>query len=131
MKRYEEVSRKGRGAYFNWQIRIFMKDKTVFRGMLHEEPIINGKVKRLEEKDYFMDHISDIKGDSSLHYWKMMKFMRMSYGMFNETMVEYFYKYSMPDYRTDKTASAGWIYRILTGYEILKRKKPDEELKRS
>lgn len=127
-KRYEEVSRKGRGTYFNWQIRLFLKDKTEFRGMLHEEPIIKGKVARLADDDYFMDHIIEIKGNSSMEYYKMMKFMRMSYGSFNERMVEGFYKFTMPDYRTDKTASAGWIYRILTGYEILKRKTPGEEL---
>ncbi len=127
-KRYEEVKKGWRGSYYNWQIRLFRKDRTEFQGMLHEEPIIHGKVLRIASDDYFMDHLSDIKGESAMHYYKMMKFMRMSYGSFNETMVEYLYKYTMPDYRTDKTASAGWVYRILTAYEMLKRKKPDEEL---
>jgi glycosyltransferase involved in cell wall biosynthesis len=128
LRRYEDVTSGGHRPYYNWQIRIFRKDATQFRGMLHEEPIIKGKVLRMAQDDYFMDHLSEIKGDSSSHYASMMKFMRMSYASFNETMVEYLYKYTLPDYRTDKTVSAGWVYRILTGYEILKRKKPGEEL---
>lgn len=128
LRRYEDVRNEVHSSHYNWQIRLFLKDRTGFGGMLHEEPIIRGRVVRLTDDNYFMDHISEIKGRSSMEYYKMMKFTRMSYATFNETMVDYLYKLTVPDYRTDKTASAGWVYRLLTGYEILGRKKPDEEL---
>ncbi len=124
IKRYEDVSGTHRGAYSNWQIRLFRKDRTVFKGLIHEEPIINGTTGRLDSQLYYMDHVSELKGGASREYTKTEKFMRMSYASFTEVMLEYLYKFSIPTKR-----KKGGIGRfMLGGYRRIKGKQEHEEL---
>ncbi len=129
LKRYEEVGTGAKGAYFNWQIRLFIKSRTEFRGLIHEEPIIKGNVGRLEDHRYFIDHINELRSGTHREYSKTEKFMRMSYGMFNDTMLEYLYKFTLPKNRNSKSSGFGKLARsLLSGYGKLKGKKENEEL---
>ena len=129
VRRYEDVSNGDRGVNFNWQIRIYRKGKAQFRGLIHEEPIITGKLDRLEDPKYFLDHVSEIRGNASTQYQQMEKYMRMSYAIFNETMLDYLYKFTMPQTRnTHRTLMGRLGNYILVGYEKLTGRKGWQEI---
>lgn len=129
VRRYEDVSAGNRGANFNWQIRIYRKGKAQFRGLIHEEPIITGRLERLEDPKYFLDHVSEIRGNASAQYHQMEKYMRMSYAIFNETMLDYLYKFTMPQTRNAHKTLIGRIGSgILVGYEKLTGRKDWQEI---
>jgi len=127
IKRYEEAGKEKRGSYTNWQIRLFRKGRVEFRGLIHEEPIVTGKRLRLEDSGYFIDHVNELRGDTHLEYNQMEKFLRMSYRLFNDRMVDYFYKLTMPSSRR-KGLGELVLRSILLAFERLGGKSADDEV---
>ncbi len=128
IRRYEEAGSEGRGLRFSWQIRLFRRGRTMFRGMLHEEPLIEGDVERIGDDDLFIEHRKELRGKTSGEYSEMEKYSRMSYGSFNRIMLDYLYKFTVPG----KRDSGGLLEKVSRGvleaYEKLGRKKSDAEL---
>ena len=128
MKRYEDVSAGRRGAYANWQIRLFRKGAVTFKGIIHEEPKVSGRLEKLDGSRYFIDHVNELKGRSGVQYGIMEKFLRMSYRSFNERVIESFYKVTMPG-RRNKAGSFGMSLKaLLLAYEKLGGKREDDEI---
>ena len=90
IRRYENVADGSRGPYANWQTRLFRKGTVEFRGIIHEQPEVRGSLERLGD-GYYMDHVDRLKGASSLGYYVMERFNRISYRNFNERLVDYLY----------------------------------------
>lgn len=89
IKRYEEVSDAKINKFFTWQIRLFKKNKVTYGGLLHEQPIINGKIKKLRD-DYYLEHINELRQERFLEYKKIIRYNRLSYTMFNGYLRSYF-----------------------------------------
>ncbi|MHB1830549.1 MAG: glycosyltransferase family protein [Candidatus Micrarchaeaceae archaeon] len=128
MKRYEDVGADVRGAYANWQIRLFRKGAVSFRGIIHEEPKVKGRLEKLDGSRYFIDHVNELKGSSGVQYGIMEKFLRMSYRSFNERVIESFYKVTMPG-RRNRAGSFGMSLKaLLLAYEKLGGKREEDEI---
>ena len=128
MKRYEDVAKGKRGAYANWQIRLFRKGSVTFRGIIHEEPTVKGSLVKLDGSRYFIDHVNELKGRSGIQYSIMEKFLRMSYWSFNERIIENFYKITMPGRRNSPGSLGLGLKTILLVYEKLGNKHQEEEI---
>lgn len=128
IRRYEDVSSGKRNPYVNWQIRLFDKEKTEFRGLIHEEPTINGKLVRLDDEDYYIDHVKEIRGNAAKEYMQMEKFLRMSYESYNEILLDYLYKFTMPESKERRSRFGRFSLGALRVYEKLGGKKPGQEL---
>ena len=128
IRRFEDVGRKSRGTFVNWQSRLFRINKISFRGIIHEEPIVNGETLKLSDNQYFIDHVNELKGSSSKGYAVMEKFLRMNYKNFNERLVDYFYKVTVPK-KQDSAGSFGKsLEMLLKLYEKLGGKDRDMEI---
>lgn len=130
IKRYEEVERGQRQSnFFTWQIRLFRKRKTRFRGILHEQPIIDGRVGRLDD-GFAIEHRVEHRHPTSQEYYKLNRvFDRLSYATYNEKMLEYVSKLMMPEGAKIKDIAIGrFVWGWLTLYEKITLKKPQEEV---
>jgi hypothetical protein len=127
IKRYEEAHLSGKTtSFFTWQIRLYNRDSARFRGVPHEQPIIDSAVERLDTR-YQILHIVELKVWSD--YGRLEMFERFSYETFNERIMDYAFKVMMPaqrDFR--KTALGKFTYGALRAYETLARRKSDEEI---
>jgi len=56
IKRLEGKKNKSLNKKFTWKIRLFRKNRVTFTGTIHNLPKINGKVSKLNSKDYFITH---------------------------------------------------------------------------
>ena len=125
IKRNEYFMRKNKFEThgFTWQIRLYKKDNTEYRGLTHEFPSITGSVGKLEEK-YSMDHYFN-NGERPREYFKLNKFQcRMSYRTMNKEIDDYLFKFFLSkDSFTIRTVKS-----IVVIYEKLGFKKLDQEL---
>jgi len=131
IKRYEEVKdRKNLPLFFTWQIRLFKKDMVAFTGMPHEQARVNGKLGRLEDKKHYMMHMSALMSrKTQLDYNKIEQFERLTYGMYNERMLDYLSKFRMGNDRNAKNTLSGRVLLSLLGaYQRITSKKKDQEL---
>lgn len=129
IKRYEEAHLNGEmAAFFTWQIRLYNRNFVRFKGIIHEQPIVEGAVEKLDDK-YKMLHITELQGKASHEYTKMEMFERFSYDSFNERIMDYAFKATMPAQRDFKQTTLGKLmYGVLIAYEKLTFKKADEEI---
>ncbi len=131
IKRYEEVSKSGkRTNFFTWQIRLFKKDKVTFKGIIHEQPEVVGKVEKLENGEWHINHLNEKrKKNTAEEYSKMEKFYRFSYKIYNSRFLDYVSKIVMgEDRNVEKQAIGKIIKNSLLAYEKLTLKRPDDEL---
>ncbi len=128
IRRFEDVSGNKKGAYTNWQTRLFRKDSISFRGIIHEEPVVSGTTIKLTDANYFIDHVNELKGDSSKGYSRMERFLRMSYKSFNERLIDYFYKITVPKKHNAPGAFGGSLMSLLLIYERLGNKHLEDEI---
>ncbi|MCL5413429.1 MAG: hypothetical protein M1569_03435 [Candidatus Marsarchaeota archaeon] len=121
IRRYENYTGRPVGGFFTWQVRLFRKDRVGFRGIVHEQPAVNGDTERLP-KDFYIGHLASLKGRSSTEYSKMEIFDRMSYGVARERLMDYFNKVMIPEHGNIRDTLLGrfldrWqrVYRDLVG----------------
>lgn len=128
IKRYEEASRSGVTSFFTWQIRLVKKSKATYKGELHEQPKIDGKLSRLPE-NYCMLHMQELRRGSLSDYPQLEIFERLSYSMYNKKTLEYLSRLMMPDNKEIETIISGKLIRsILLAYEKITLRKPDKEI---
>ena len=128
IKRYEEASKSGVTPFFTWQIRLVRKSKALYKGELHEQPKIDGKLSKLPE-NYCMLHMQELRRGSLSDYPQLEIFERLSYLMYNKKTLEYLSRLIMPDNKDIGTTLSGKLIRsILLGYEHITLRKPDKEI---
>jgi hypothetical protein len=129
VKRYEAVHLDGtRTPFFTWQVRLFRKSRTFFKGLLHEQPIVKGRISELGGS-YAIEHVIEEKGDASHEYNKMNILERFSYETFNERVMDYASKVLVPSQRDIKNMPLGrFIHGLLRTYETAAFKKPGSEI---
>lgn len=128
IRRYELVSSEGRGNVFTWQTRLFRKSKVLYKGLLHEQPIVSGVAEKLEEP-YYLEHRNELRTKSAAEYSQIERFDRLSYGMYNERMLEYLAKVSVKESSQVRSTPKGRIVlSVLEFYERASSKRLDQEL---
>ncbi len=104
IKRYEHAHTNGeRGSFFTWQTRLYNKNKITYKGLLHEQPIVNGRLRKLDGR-YCIMHIEELKAKGTkrtdLEYSMIKGYHdRLSYNMLNERMKDYLSKLVVPEGR--------------------------------
>jgi len=127
IKRYEESNPKGHTAFFTWQIRLFKKSKISFKGIIHEQPAVHGRLCTLDS--YYIEHRTDLMHHAANNYNKMMVFETLSYADYNTVMLDYVRKFFALDTQTLKAKLLlGFASLMLNAYELLLLKKKDQEL---
>ena len=130
IKRYEEVKNGVRQSdFFTWQIRLFRKSKILFRGMLHEQPLVNGILEKMHS-EYYIEHRIELMHHEVNEYSRISKiFDRLSYGTYNDILLDYISKLIMPKDREIKDSITGKIiYALLRAYEAITLRRQEQEL---
>ena len=131
LRRYEEVRDLNSMPMFStWQVRLFRKDYVEFQGLPHEQPIVSGILKRLDEPNCYMMHMSAMMSrKTQLDYGEMEKFERLTYRMYREKMLGYASKLRTHE---DRKASSTLSGRIIGGwmgfYQYITMRKDEQEL---
>ena len=128
IKRYEEASPNGHTAFFTWQIRLFKKSKVSFKGIIHEQPAVHGKLCTLGDA-YYIEHRTDLMHHAANNYNKMLVFEMLSYADYNAIVLDYVRKFFALDTQTIKAKLLlGFASLLLNAYELVLLKKKDQEL---
>jgi hypothetical protein len=126
IKRYEQVRGEHLGEFYTWQIRLFRKSRVLFRGYIHEQPLVKGTIGKLED-GYYMKHIEGLRTPS--HYGRMEMFDRLSYAQFNERMMELLAKGLVKRKEEAERTALGRVLRaMLLLYQKMGLKDPDSEI---
>ncbi len=113
---------------FTWQTRLFRKSKVLYKGLLHEQPLVSGALEKLEEP-YYMEHRNELRTKSAAEYTQIERFDRLSYSMLNKRMLEYLGKVSVEgSSKAGNSFSGRAVLSALLFYECLSSKKPGQEL---
>ena len=132
IKRYEKVSKGKLGTHFTWQIHLSKAGKTVYKGLIHEQPIINGRIEMLDNADYYITHEEELMRhtESAFHEYNAMdKFERLSYSMYKAKMLDYAAKALTPTRRDiSGTLSAAMITGLINVPESLRRMGEENEI---
>jgi len=130
IKRYEESNPEGHTPFFTWQIRLFRKSKVAFKGVIHEQPIVHGRLCTLGDS-YYIEHRTDLMHHATNYYYKMMVFEMLSYENYNTIMLDYVRKFFALDTQTLKAKLLlGFASLLLNAYELVLLKNKDQELAR-
>ncbi len=129
-KRYEEVQNGIKTKFFTWQIRLLRKGRVTYRGMVHESPIIKGRLEQIEEKDMYLEHIVDLKEKKEREYHQMHKLdHRLSYSAYNRNMLNYLSRFSSSGDENEKRSLLGrFLNGWLSAYEKITFRKSDKEI---
>ena len=129
IKRYEEVRSNQVNAFFTWQVRLFDKNKIEYKGVPHDQPMIDGKTHKLPE-EYWMEHQLEFKNyKRSYDYSHIEKFERYSYKTYNRMMLEYFGRATLPEGKNVEDTGFGRLLSgILNAYEKITLRDPEGEL---
>ena len=128
IKRYEEASPNGHTAFFTWQIRLFKKSKVSFKGIIHEQPTVHGRLCTLVDA-YYIEHRTDLMHHAANNYNKMLVFEMLSYADYNAIVLDYMRKFFALDMHSLKAKLLlGFASLLLNAYELVLLKKKDQEL---
>jgi len=128
IKRYEEASPKGHTAFFTWQIRLFKKSKVEFKGIIHEQPTVNGRLCTLGDA-YYIEHRTDLMHHAANNYNKMLVFEMLSYADYNAIVIDYIRKFFALDTQTLRAKLLlGFASLVLNAYELVLLKNKNQEL---
>ena len=113
---------------YTWQTRLFRKSKTLFKGLLHEQAQVKGRLERLEDK-YYMEHKRELRAQhrpgilKDTHVHRAIRLL-----ILQQEMLEYLSKMSVSNGDMRKTVRGKMLNSAMLGYERLLSKKPDREL---
>ena len=129
IRRYEDVRDGKITDFFTWNIRLYRKDSVSYKGILHEQPVIEGTLTKMDDSCYLM-HLADLKTKGSgEEYSRMLKFDRLSYYEYNDRLADYLSKMTMSDNGSRKRSCSERMLRLLLiAYERLTLKNPEQEL---
>ncbi len=127
IRRLEHIKNYNNGS--TWQIRLYKKAKVEYRGFTHEQALIHGNLCHLQKQDYYIDHFVDYNARPR-EYGSLEKFWnRLSYNAYNNLMLDFFYKVSLPKGGSDNLSFGAKLLKYtLSAYERLTLKKLDQEL---
>ena len=92
IKRYEEDAH-GNKKENTWQIRLFKRDNVSFKGLLHEQPQVDGRTEQLPEDQGYIRHVEKLMTEGTdRQYNKMQKYERFTYRMYHDKVLEYLNK---------------------------------------
>lgn len=118
------MQKKQNSKGFTYQVRLYKKNKTYYKGLTHEFPIINGKIGKLEKK-YFINHYINYT-KRPREYGKLNKFQfRMNYKTMNYEIIDNLYKFLLLQ-RNNHIIKI--INFIIICYEKIGLKKQNQEL---
>lgn len=127
IKRWERVGARKEVSFSTWQIRLFRRDCVAFRGMLHEQASVNGTLMKLEDK-YCLLHYDQLRSVKTYAALERLD-NRMSYATYNDRMLEYLSKLTLPGRKSKESSQAtALVHNALLLYERLTLKNPDSEL---
>lgn len=133
IKRYENAHLDGKNdGYFTWQIRLYNKNRIYYRGLLHEQPIVKGTMRKLADK-YSMLHVVELKTKGTkrrdLEYSLIKKYYdRLSYSMLNERMKEYLEKMMLPEKEVEETTIGKIVLGWMKFYQTVTMRKMHNEI---
>ena len=131
IKRYEEATVTSHTQFFTWQFRLFRKNKALFKGIIHEQPEVHGKLCTLGD-EYFIAHRTDLMHHEKNDYNKMMLFEMLSYDDYKNIMADYARKFFAFDTNSAKGKFViGSVKALLGFYAKITLKKPGSEIRRS
>ena len=111
IKRYERAHLDGTKDSFNtWQTRLYNRKNIVYKGIIHEQPLVNGTLAKIEEEDCYMLHIAELRQGFAKEYSRLDMFERLSYDSYNRKMLSYLSKFMV----TNKDLSGSIIGRMIT-----------------
>ena len=133
IKRYEEVQEQGkkekRGRFFTWQIHLFKKGAVEFKGLIHEQPRVIGKLEYIHDDDLYLEHVVPLMEHQTMEYHRMEKYERFSYRQYNDRFVDYFGKVVVgKNGEMGETESAQAFRSMLNTYENLGLKGQEQEV---
>lgn len=117
IKRYEEVSHGKRTAFFTWQIRLFRKGRVLFKGLIHEQPSVKGRLQPLDGEGCYIEHVVELRKHGHDSYNEMQKFERFTYRTYNEKVLDYMSKLNIGDRSRHVTMGSRAVYFLLRLYE--------------
>jgi hypothetical protein len=127
IRRYEYV-KGGNLEGFTWQLRLFRKDRVLFRGIVHEQPEVRGTTERLDLAEHYLEHIQGLRGGAVTDYARMAKYERLTYALLNEMLLDYVYKLTVPEDRRAGTTLGRFVTEFLLAYERLFGRRRDAEI---
>jgi len=129
LKRFEEATLDGNKTdFFTWNIRLFDKRFISFKGIIHEQPEVRGRLEKLPGQ-YYLLHVREYRSPTYQEYRKAEQFERFSYGLFNERLLDYISKWVMPsDRKIEKERTGKFILFLLHAYEKITLRKPEDEV---
>ncbi len=113
---------------FTWQLRLFRKDRVLFRGIVHEQPEVRGTIERLDRTEHYLEHMQELRGGAVTDYARMAKYERLTYSLLNKMLLDYVYKLTVPEDRRAGTTLGRSVTRFLLAYERLFGKKMNSEI---
>lgn len=128
IKRYEYVEKGELTSLYTWNTKLYRRGKARYRGIIHEQPVIRGKVGRLEDKYYIENRVEYHNFLTGYEYNKLYKLERLSYKEYNKLLLEQVGKVLSPDKRVGKTEPGRLLKGLLTAYEKMTFRDPEEEL---
>ncbi len=130
IKRYEESTKSFHTPFFTWQFRLFKKNNVQFGGIIHEQPIVQGRLCTIEDR-YYIEHRTDLMHHEKNDYNKMVIFEMLSYSDYRKVMVDYARKFFALDTNSGKgrfvTGAAG---ALLDFYVKITFRKPGLEIEK-
>ncbi|MCL4373613.1 MAG: hypothetical protein M1360_01295 [Candidatus Marsarchaeota archaeon] len=131
IKRYEEATSASHTQFFTWQFRLFRKNKALFKGIIHEQPEVHGKLCTLGD-EYFIAHRTDLMRHEKNDYNRMLLFEMLSYDDYSNMMVDYARKFFALDTNSTKGKFVIGSTKALLGfYAKVTLKKQGSEIRRS
>jgi hypothetical protein len=127
IKRYEEVKGRKLPRLFTWQIRLFKRKQILFHGNLHEQPEVNGKLRRIEEPTYYMAHMLELMEHTrhgNREYRQMRKFDRFTYREYNRRVAVGSSRLSM----SGRSENMPFPVKALKAYQTITFRDPDSEV---
>ena len=114
IRRYEEAHIDGtKTDYFTWQVRLYKRRNTDYRGILHEQPAIHGKMEKIEDPEMYMLHVKELRQYFGREYFQWDVFERFSYANYNRRMLEYISRMVVPK---DGDIMATWYGKLASGW---------------
>jgi len=134
IKRYEHAHLNGdKGSFFTWQVRLYNKRRIRYRGLLHEQPAVKGRLRKLDGR-YCLLHVEELKAKGSrrtdLEYSLIKSYHdRLSYRMMNERVMDYLAKLVVPEGKDiGETPIGKFILGWMKLYQSITLRKKDEEI---
>ncbi|MDE1854700.1 MAG: hypothetical protein KGH57_00030 [Candidatus Micrarchaeota archaeon] len=121
---------KNSRTFVSSQARLFRKDRIEFRGLLHEKPIVHGRLKALSRDDCIEHMTAGMEHTAKDEYAEMERFERYTYAQHNKRLLDQLDRVRGMDTAGKIKLSAGKraMLGLLRIYESLGLKSREQEV---